>query len=529
MYLYLTQMGRCLYSGEPIDLDKLFTTDYDIDHIYPRSQVKDDNLDNNLALVKKQYNAEKTDIYPLDASIRENTKVRELWRLLKEKKLISEEKYKRLTGTNPFTDDQRADFIARQLVETSQGTKGLADLLKQLFPSTTKIVYAKAGNVSDFRRDNGMLKCRVVNDFHHAQDAYLNIVVGNVYYTKFTQDVRNFIKNEYARDKAAYGYNLAKMYARDISRNGVTAWVAQKDGREGTIATVRAMMAKNTPLMTRMSFVGQGGIADETLYSASVAKEESYIPFKSSDAKLNNVTRYGGFSSVSTAYFFLVEHEDKKGNKIRTIETVPVYLREKVEGNDDELLQYCSNDLGLKNPSVRLSRINIQAMLKINGYFMYISGKTNNRYVMKNAVNMKLSPMWTDYIRIIDKEYDSIQTGKYTDNTITCERNLELFGILSQKYMSGIFSKRPNPVGQKLIDGKDAFFALSLIEQCKVILEIMKFNVIGNTKADLSLINQASNMGILIINKQISDLKEVKLINQSVTGIYENCIDLLTV
>ena len=32
LYLYYTQMGKCMYSGEPIDLERL-DTDYDIAHI----------------------------------------------------------------------------------------------------------------------------------------------------------------------------------------------------------------------------------------------------------------------------------------------------------------------------------------------------------------------------------------------------------------------------------------------------------------------------------------------------------------
>ena len=52
MYLYLTQKGRCMYTGKHIELDDLFDNNlYDIDHIYPRHFVKDDNIDNNLVLV----------------------------------------------------------------------------------------------------------------------------------------------------------------------------------------------------------------------------------------------------------------------------------------------------------------------------------------------------------------------------------------------------------------------------------------------------------------------------------------------
>ena len=54
-----------MYTGEKIEIEKLFNDNlYDIDHIYPRHFVKDDNIDNNLVLVKKQVNAHKSDAYP---------------------------------------------------------------------------------------------------------------------------------------------------------------------------------------------------------------------------------------------------------------------------------------------------------------------------------------------------------------------------------------------------------------------------------------------------------------------------------
>ena len=52
-------MGRCMYSGEKIPLKDLYDKNiYDIDHIYPRSKVKDDSLDNRV-LVKRQLNKDK--------------------------------------------------------------------------------------------------------------------------------------------------------------------------------------------------------------------------------------------------------------------------------------------------------------------------------------------------------------------------------------------------------------------------------------------------------------------------------------
>lgn len=65
-------MGRCMYTGLPIDLDELWNNQkYDIDHIYPQSKTMDDSIDNRV-LVKRILNLEKTDVYPIQADIREN-------------------------------------------------------------------------------------------------------------------------------------------------------------------------------------------------------------------------------------------------------------------------------------------------------------------------------------------------------------------------------------------------------------------------------------------------------------------------
>ena len=79
--------------------------------------------------------------------------------------------YEVITHT-PFTEDELSGFINRQLVETRQSTKAVAVLLKQLFPNS-EIVYVKAGLVSEFRQAFGLVKCRDINDLHHAKDAFV--------------------------------------------------------------------------------------------------------------------------------------------------------------------------------------------------------------------------------------------------------------------------------------------------------------------------------------------------------------------
>lgn len=130
-----------MYSGESINLSEL-DANYDIDHIYPQSLTKDDSL-NNRVLVKRVLNANKKDVFPLSSEIR--NKMQSFWAMLNSKGLISEKKYARLTRHTPLSEEELSGFINRQLVETSQSAKLIAELLKKRYEAAqTEIVYVKA-------------------------------------------------------------------------------------------------------------------------------------------------------------------------------------------------------------------------------------------------------------------------------------------------------------------------------------------------------------------------------------------------
>jgi len=178
LYLYYTQKGRCMYCGKPIEIDSLWDENkYDIDHIYPQSKVMDDSL-NNRVLTCRICNSSKEDNYPIRKDIQSAR--RGFWEILYRGEFIEKEKYERLVRTEAFSATELAGFIARQLVETRQSTKAVADILKRTLPES-EIVYVKAKTVSAFRQDFDLVKVREINDFHHAQDAYLNIVVAFYY------------------------------------------------------------------------------------------------------------------------------------------------------------------------------------------------------------------------------------------------------------------------------------------------------------------------------------------------------------
>lgn len=186
--------------------------------------------------------------------------------------LISKRKYERLIRHTELTADELSSFIARQIVETNQSVKATTQLLKRIYPDT-EIVYVKAENVSDFRHDNDFVKVRSLNNHHHAKDAYLNIVVGNVYSEKFTKNPYNFIQKNGSRRV----YNLAKMFDNDIlvkRANGkeVLIWNKERD-----MSIITKMMSSNDVRVTRKLVEQKGALYDATVYKAGVAKPESYV------------------------------------------------------------------------------------------------------------------------------------------------------------------------------------------------------------------------------------------------------------
>lgn len=66
-----------------------------------------------------------------------------------------------------------------------------------------------------------------------------------------------------------------------------------------------------------------------------------------------------------------------------------------------------------------------------------------------------------------------------------------------------------------------------MYEQCKVLLNILNAFKCDRTSVDISLLNGKKTAAVLTKNSCISNLSNCKLINQSITGLYETKIDLL--
>ncbi|MDE6750189.1 MAG: type II CRISPR RNA-guided endonuclease Cas9 [Lachnospiraceae bacterium] len=537
LYLYYLQNGKCMYTGERIELQDLMSDNlYDIDHIYPRHFVKDDSIENNLVLVKKEENAHKSDEL-LEESIR--NKMYSTWKWMLDKGFITPEKFRRLTRSTPFTEEEKAGFISRQLVETRQGTKAVTQVLQQVFPQS-EIVFVKAGNVSDFRKKFALYKVRSVNDLHHAQDAYLNIVVGNVYYVKFTKDPLNFIREASKNPKDAQNqYNMDKIFERNVERNGEKAWSIDTQGQIATIAIVKKILASHSPLVTRQCVEAHGGITKKvTIRNAKTAAEGiGYIPVKMKDSRLQDVTRYGGLTDVAVSGYTLVEYY-VKGKPYRSLESLPIYLGRSENLTEEQILAYFAQTIseeykGKTVENLRICRkmIPARSLIRYNGMYYYLRGKSTNRIEVSNAMQLCFGQEQMNYLKKVEKAVDKDDYEERDKNhqlVLTKEYNQVIYKQFMEKMEKTLFKNLFDVVKKSILNNEAKFECLSIKDQCYLLMQLCKHFCSGEA-VDLSLIGGAKNAGEYKISKKISKAQEVVLICQSVTGLFQREIDLLKV
>lgn len=524
LFLYFTQLGKSMYSGKALNLEEIGNTAlYDVDHIYPYSKSDDDSLDNKVIVLKEE-NSLKSDRYPLRDDIRE--KMQPYWKKLLKMGLISDKKYQRLVRNTPLNEDDEKGFINRQLVETSQSTKATIEILKRYFGKDTLVVYSKAGKVSEFRNKYRFYKSRSVNSLHHAKDAYLNIVVGNVLHTKYTSD---FFKRQNTEPDGYY--SIADPFRFNVRG----AWIK---GDNGTISTVTRYMGRNDTLYTVQPESRTGQLFDLMPVSGGA----KLLPRKLSDpvlqAKLRNsndpkkvldewVERYGGYNKLSISHFALVSYQEKKNRVVRLI-PVSIIDRDRLS-TPDAIKEYCVSELELDDPEVIRTRVLMNTKLSINGFACNITGASSGgtAFVASSAVPLLLDNEQSLLVKRIDKFlekrriYKEIKIVPEFDG-ITEESLAALYDTLQKKAGLPVLSGRPSNQIKTIENGRDAFLGLTMEEQCSVIQNLMLYFAMGGGKADLSLIKGSSNAGVIQFYAKFNLMKtELIIYDQSVTGLFE--------
>ena len=530
IYLYYMQLGKCMYTGERIDLARLMQKDqslYNIEHIYPQSKVKDDSINNNRVLVLSKVNGDKSDVYPIDPAIQR--KMRATWTELLRHELITEEKFKRLVRTTTFNEEELKGFINRQLVETRQSTKAVTQLFKELYPETT-IVYVKAGLVSDFRQEFGILKCRLVNDLHHAKDAYLNVVVGNVWYERFT---RNFYvdrePNYSIKVETVFGKNQWDSAGRQIWRGGAS------------IGMVKKVMTKNAIHLTRYQFVRGGAFFDLQPVSAA----PGLVPLK----KGMDTERYGGYNKPTAAFFVPVRYSIGKKTDI-TILAVDALISDRFLSDSAFAREYAERSISelFSGKAVRditfpfgdkILRVN--TVFDLDGFRVTLSGKSGGgkTLIVSTAMPLIVGYQWERYIKRLERfaeknaQNAKLQLDEEYEH-ITRAENLALYDVLLSKATSRPYSLRPNMPVDVLKNGREKFEQLSLIDQVIALLSMIQLFSGVSGGVDLRLIDGSQHTGATVnfsanVSNWKKNYKEAHIIYTSSSGIYESeSVDLFS-
>lgn len=523
LYLYFLQLGRSMYSGEPINIENIKdATLYNVDHIFPRCYVKDDSLDNKV-LVTSNENGAKGDNYPLKGEIRK--KMAGLWKKYLRCGLISEKKYNRLMRSTGFSDEERMGFIQRQLVETRQSTKALAEIFKAWYPKT-ELVYVKAGLVSDFRHEFAMLKCRSINDLHHAKDAYLNIVVGNVYHSKFNR--------QWFKPNQQYSLKTNTLFGHEVKAGAQVVWHGGED-----IGHVRQVMRKNNIHYTRYAFERHGGLFDQM----PVKKGSGLIPRKAG----MDTEKYGGYNKTTASYYLLVRYvlAGKKPQadimfvpvsliadkqiKTRQLE-VKVYLQRAIAeiiGKDVNSVTEITLPLGTRH-------IKINTVVSVGGFISCIAGKDSGgkNILLKSLMSLILASEVENYVKKLEsferKRADNkkLEVNEQYDG-INSDINEKLYRLLMEK-MSNIPYNKISVIAKlhEVLDKcQENFVSLSLTEQVAALLAIISVFQTGRSSAcDLSLIGGDKSAALYRLSSKLSNWKktatDVRLLDISASGLY---------
>lgn len=417
LYLYFSQLGKDMYTGKKIDIRNL--EDYDIDHIWPQAKITDESIHNNKVLTSKDENRKKLDKYPLTFDVQE--RMTPHWNYLKEHKLITQEKYQRLTRKTELTSDEVTEFENRQKNILDWVNKELIIFLKDYKFKDIKDfepVYSKSSYVDEFRKTFDFLKFRNLNKFHHAHDAYLNDVLAKIFKSR----------HQYYNDGTV---EFKDKKQGTILERAIPKKTLMVKGKEVKfIDYFKNIFNSDDQLMTKMVKIkSTGAFWDETIYG----KNEGSVPVKSTFKE-----KVAHYNKPATAFFTIVElkTKDKKGNEKTSLEIFPVpiyccsqFYDEKINKdskvfNLEKFSKYISESFKKKNIQASIFSkiakkpiIPVGTLCEVDGVRVRLAGKTGENCTYHNTCNLSLKQKDNYlYYRWLDKQFEEISLDDKNNN-----------------------------------------------------------------------------------------------------------------
>lgn len=466
IYLYFKQLGFDLYTGQRIDLNDVINSDrYDLDHIIPQSLIKDDSLD-NLVLVDREYNQRvKSNIYPLPQSIFNEKNVK-IWTMLHKMNAISDKKYNNLTRRTEITLEELEEFVQRQINIVNYSNIALRDILNIKYPKA-KIVFSKAQYPHLLREEYEIVKNRDLNDAHHAVDAYLNVVSGDILTKEFNDVRKRYIEKKSGEERTFNMDNVLLKNCRNFKERIVHNSL------------------RHDALVTYANEYIDGAMYKQTIYSGG-ANNGKLIPIHTDpNNPMNNVCKYGGYDQLVTCFLIPVSYKEGKkeykklmGYKLLDLK---LYGASKEEIEKTLVAKYLNGkitEIKIGNPIYYNQKVKYG-----NGiYCIYTKGDQLN---LKNAYQSYLDNKYLAYLKYASKYSGRIQNLEteylkvYTDLkqknefVISKEKNLEIFDAFIELSKNKRFNDCNYLVGFRNIE-KEFFANMAISEQIGCLNEIIK-------------------------------------------------------
>ncbi|MSU86313.1 type II CRISPR RNA-guided endonuclease Cas9 [Streptococcus dysgalactiae subsp. dysgalactiae] len=550
LYLYYLQNGRDMYVDQELDINRL--SDYDVDHIVPQSFIKDDSIDNKV-LTRSDKNRGKSYNVPSEEVVK---KLKNYWRQLLNAKLITQRKFDNLTKAERggLSELDKAGFIKRQLVETRQITKHVAQILDSHMNTErdenhktireVKVITLKSKLVSDFRKDFQFYKVREINNYHHAHDAYLNAVVGTALIKKYPKLESEFVYGDYkvydvrkmiakseqeigkATAKRFFYSNIMNFFKTEITlangeirkrplieTNEETGEIVWDKGRD--FATVRKVLSMPQVNIVKKTEVQTGGFSKESIL-AKGNSDKLIARKKGWDTK-----KYGGFDSPTVAYSVLVIAKVEKGKskKLKSVkELVGITIMERSSFEKDPV-----GFLETKG----YKEVRKDLIIKLPKYSLFELENGRKRMLASAIELQKANEL------VLPQHLVRLLYSAQNISGITRSDNLEYI-VEHRKEFKEIFEKiidfsenfiLKNKVNSNLKTSFAEQFevsdAVSLSNSFISLLKYTSFGAPGGFKF-LDLDVKQGNLRY----QTVTEVLDATLIHQSITGLYETRIDL---
>ncbi len=505
LYLYYTQMGKCMYSQQSLDISKLQL--YEVDHIIPQSLIKDDSLDNKVLVIKDQ-NQRKSNDLSLSTQIINNNY--NFWKYLLDNKLISQKKFFNLVRTQ-YDEKTTEKFINRQLVETRQIIKNVTQLILEHY-TTTRVMTVRANLSHQFRDKYQIYKNRNVNDLHHAHDAYIACIIGNFIqkcYPKLEAryiygEYQKFIKNK-TKKHLNNGFILNSMDNDHFNlETGELIWNTSKISNllkcfQYKDCYITKKLESNNSSLFKVTIVPGNNNSENK-------KTKATIPVNKTR---ENVEKYGGYTGLQ--YEILAIEGRKKKKIIRKLVGMPLVYK---SYSLSQKIKYIEKQEKLEEVHI-IKVIKKNQLIEYKGGLFYITSSQE----LINAQQLILNSELMKVLCNIDK---AISLNNYSE--LKAEDIILLFNTWLEKLNKfyPLYNNHYNKISLK----KEQFTQLSIEEQCKVINELLVITHANATNGNIKLdnFNLGNRIGRLNGIKLLLD--EIQFIESSVTGIYSKKIKL---